>query len=102
LITQEVSDYHIAVLKPYIGYRDEDPEKTALPDHEEYIIEHIVDHRLLDPQRPRSRKSVEFLVKWYGYSEEHNTWEPYSVLRDVEALDVYINEHADLSWLLRR
>jgi hypothetical protein len=102
LITQEVNDYHIEMLKPYVAFRDEDPQKTALPDHEEYVIEFIVDHRILDPTRPRSRKSVEFFVKWYGYSEEQNTWEPYSLLRDAEALDVYIQEHAELCWLLRR
>ena len=102
LITQEINDYHIEMLKPYIAYRDEDPETTALPDHEEYVIEYIVDHRILDPTRPRSRRSIEFLVKWCGYSEEQNTWEPYSTLRDAEALDLYIQEHAEVRWLFRR
>ena len=42
---------------------------------EEYEVEKILDSRL-------RRGHIEFLVKWKGYNEGHNSWE---VRRDVHA-----------------
>jgi len=36
---------------------------------EEYIVEEILDSRL-------RRNKLEFLVKWEGYTNENNSWEP--------------------------
>jgi len=36
---------------------------------EEYIVEEILDSRL-------RRNKLEFLVKWEGYTNENNLWEP--------------------------
>ena len=40
---------------------------------------------------------LEFLVKWSGYDESFNTWEPYGELKDCAALDVYSRENRALS-----
>ncbi len=51
-----------------------------------YFVETILDHRI----RKVGRKNVtEYLIKWKGYSYEHNTWEPVSNIMDPELIDVY-------------
>ena len=34
--------------------------------------------------------SLTFEVKWTGYDEENNTWEPWKSLRDTEQLHDYL------------
>jgi hypothetical protein len=43
---------------------------------EEYVVEKIVGKRISDDQ-------IEYRVKWEGYSEEENTWEPYESLKHL-------------------
>jgi len=45
----------------------------------EYIIEAIVDEDVID-------RDKFYLVKWLGYSESENTWEPHDNVTDTEAL----------------
>lgn len=55
---------------------------------EEFEVEEILTHK------PKGRKKtdprVKFLIKWKGYGEENNTWEPYKNLKNAHAaLDEY-------------
>merc|ERR1712012_1299525 len=45
------------------------PSNVVIEDGIEYILEKIID------KRKRKRK-VQYLVKWEGYDEKDNTWEP--------------------------
>ena len=47
---------------------------------EEYDIEQITQERLINGE-------CQYNVKWWGYDESDNTWEPYHHLTDTQALD---------------
>ncbi|OXH59954.1 hypothetical protein J002_01978 [Cryptococcus neoformans] len=53
----------------------------------EYEVECILDHRFY-------RKRRQFLIKWLGYSAEHNSWEPKTALENAsEIVDQYKSTH---------
>src|SRR5882762_5244529 len=86
--------YHVSELKPFLSN-----DATLFPSRclsqplpvltadglEEYLIERIID------SRPRGR-GWQYLVRWIGYSPEHDRWLAGSALKDCEALDVWLGE----------
>jgi len=82
--------FHVSLLKKY--YKDgrtQPPPLSFIVDGEEYFrVERIVSHRVrmvttrqASKHRPKKQKAVyEYLIKWEGYSWDHNTWEPESIL----------------------
>jgi RNase H-like domain found in reverse transcriptase/Reverse transcriptase (RNA-dependent DNA polymerase)/Integrase zinc binding domain/Chromo (CHRromatin Organisation MOdifier) domain/Retroviral aspartyl protease/Integrase core domain len=68
--------FHVSLLKPYKhrpGARI--PPPPQIIDGEPYYkVERILAHR---DRRVGKKKTVrEYLIKWLGYSDEHNSWEP--------------------------
>jgi hypothetical protein len=39
------------------------------------------------------KKTLEFYIKWLGYVNEFNTWEPYASIRDMKICHVYLAYH---------
>lgn len=64
------------------GDESDDEEKEPV-----YIVETILDHRT-------KRRAVEYLVKWEGFGEGDNTWEPAKNLA-VELIEAYTNANID-------
>ena len=62
-----------------------DPVDVASRDNMVFFVESIVSHR-----GNLNCSSIEFLFKWRDYPESENTWEPYSILRDIEILHDYL------------
>ena len=87
LLTSKNFDVHISKLSPFnYDVTRTDPKTIAMDDAQEFLIESVLSHR---GDRNR-RTTMEFLVKWQGYSDDANSWEPYSQLRDTDQLLAYL------------
>ncbi len=60
------------------------------------IVEQLIDHR----GNLKRRSELEFRVKWLGYDEEDNTWEPFKFLRQVPRLHDYLRGKKGLNGLI--
>ncbi|XP_039676227.1 chromobox protein homolog 1-like isoform X2 [Perca fluviatilis] len=64
-------------------------ETAAVKEEEEkeYVVEKMLDRRVVNGR-------VEFLLKWKGFSDEDNTWEPQDNL-DVDLITEYMQKHKE-------
>jgi hypothetical protein len=68
--------FHAALLSPYKeteehGVNFSEPLPDLIDDHEEYEVEEVLDTRLHGQWKKR-----QYLIKWKGYADAHNSWEP--------------------------
>jgi hypothetical protein len=70
--------FHVSLVKPYQhdGTGGTPPTVLALDNTEQFEIERIVQER-------GKGKKKEYLVKWIGYSDAHNSWEPADGLKNA-------------------
>lgn len=52
---------------------------------EQFEVEGILDHKYIDRQ-------LRFRVRWAGYTEEHDTWEPKRNIKNVHSFIIYENQ----------
>ena len=90
LISHVEKECHVSDMKPFIfdPLRVE-PLDVARYDYMEFYIENILEHRG-DLQH---KISLELLVKWLGYVDEHNSWTSYANLRDTKKLHEYLTSN---------
>jgi len=89
LITDARTDVHISRLKPFLfDPTKTDPRDVALLDAGEFEIDKILDHDG-DPSR---KLEMQFLVKWKGFDESHNSWEPWKHLYNTSQLHLYLRQ----------
>jgi hypothetical protein len=89
LITGQSNTYHVTQLKEFLYNGDESiPLNIARKDHDEFIVEAILDHRF---NSTPTEKGLYLKVKWEGYDEP--TWEPRENFIHVEAFHQYCREH---------
>ena len=84
LVTGDTFDTHVTTLQPFhFDSKVVDPKVVARQAAGEFFVEHILEIR--GKQHPKNRRfyrtGLELLVKWTGYDESYNTWEPYKELR---------------------
>lgn len=74
--------FHVSRLERYRrdGTVQPPPPAEMLEGEDEYEVEMILDHRFVGS---RGRGPMEFLVRWAGYSPEHDTWEPHANLKNA-------------------
>ena len=66
--------FHVSLLKLWNGPLTPEPLTVQVEGFPEYEIEQVLSHRL--QTRGRGRPVTMYLVKWKGFGDEHNTWEP--------------------------
>jgi hypothetical protein len=71
--------FHISLLEPANPNIPQNPAPKIYPDSQELEneIEKVLNIR-------KTRKRLQWLVKWLGYRNEHNTWEPKQNLTHCE------------------
>jgi transposase InsO family protein len=87
LVQNKTKPYHVSDMKQFIfNPLQTDPLDIARRDYLEFFVEKVLDMRG-DPKRVQS---LTFHIKWLGYDDTHNTWEPWKEVRDVEVLHTYL------------
>lgn len=68
--------------------QEEEPDDHMEEETEEYIVEKVLSKR-------RKRGRIEYLLKWKGYPDSENSWEPCVSIKDTcqELIDEYEKEH---------
>ena len=87
LLNGVLEDVHSTSLHPYNrNAHFLSPQEVLLRDNEMFQIETILNHR----GNKETLSSLQFQVKWLGYDNTHNTWEPWKNLRGTKQLHDYL------------
>jgi hypothetical protein len=90
LLTNKYEDVLIHKLHPFAYDEGSlDPMDVAGRDREEYKVQEILGHR----GDPKLKSTLEFKVRWEGYDESYDTWEPWKQLRLVDKLHAYLKDN---------
>ena len=95
LLTQKVIKLHPAHVHPYIL----DPNRTDPADVAQHVTQEYIVDKILQINGHTNRKNeylktgLEFKVRWAGYSESEDSWEPYSQLKYNIKFIEYCNAH---------
>ena len=84
--------FHVSMLKAVKpGTKYKSPTPIVVDGHEEYVVDSILAHRTCNVGgRRRARTKIEFLVRWAGFDDLDNTWEPADSVQDLQAMDTYL------------
>jgi transposase InsO family protein len=80
---------HVTSLRPfYFDIQYTNPVDIAMIDRYEFRVEKVLDHK----GNFKAKKTLEFLVKWTGYTDDENSWVPWKEVMHVTALHEYLQQ----------
>lgn len=85
------NEFHVECLRPYNSPQQHFPSRQVpecpiaqLDEYgEKFEVDEVLDTKLVGRGKKRTRK---YLIRWLGYSAQHDTWEPASCLDGCEEL----------------
>src|SRR5258707_9509230 len=85
--------FHTSLLSPYHETNTHRPNYSRPPPdliegEEEYEVERIINHRCTGRAR-----TLQYLIKWIGYPEADNTWEPADQIHAPQLVNAYHRQH---------
>src|SRR5229473_6387331 len=85
--------FHTSLLSPYRETDAHGPNYSRLPPdlikgEEEYEVEKVINHRHIGRAR-----TLQYLIKWIGYPEADNTWEPADQVHAPQLIKAYHQQH---------
>jgi hypothetical protein len=86
--------FHVSLLRPYIeGKSPRSPPVPVVMDGEhEFVVDKILEHDFIKVSSKKTQ--LECLIKWKGYTDEHNRWEDIDFLTNCPAVMAkYKKEH---------
>jgi hypothetical protein len=101
LVTNNIRTYHVKKLKAFQARpEDTDLTKYAVRDDNFWIVKSVKDFRPKNFDASTSRKSLEFKVEWE--IDESQTWEPWSYVRNLQALRDYVHSASCKNKVLKK
>ncbi|KAG9393502.1 Chromo (CHRromatin Organization MOdifier) domain [Carpediemonas membranifera] len=86
--TRRTQTYHATRLRRFVSNGLLTDIELVAMDEDSYLVQEILAHR-----GGPNKTSFEFLIRWDGYGAEDDQWLPYLEVRDLEALDYYLECH---------
>jgi transposase InsO family protein len=91
LVTNKPKDFHVSDIKPFVfDPLRTDPLDVARKDYLEFFVEAILKHQ---GNRKSKKSNLRFYIKWLGYDDDKNSWEPYANIRDMQVCHDYLRTH---------
>ena len=89
LVTNKLESVHVTQLRPFeYDPQRVEPRLIANKDQQMWEVEEIIAHR----GNPKRRSSMTFRVRWTGFTEDDDTWEPWKNLRKNLKLHAYLRK----------
>jgi len=87
--------FGVSLLEKYKpGHRDQPQDPPPRIEIDSHGYERFIPERILDAKFDNN--DYFYLIKWEGYSDEHNTWEPIRLVRHLRIFSQFKRQHPDL------
>lgn len=87
--------FGVSLLEKYKqGHRDQPQDPPPRIEIDSHGYERFIPERILDARFENNNYS--YLIKWEGYSDEHNTWEPIRLIQHLRLFKQFKQQHPEL------